>query len=41
MNAAALSRAFIDAFLRRDLDTMLKMIADDVRYELYEHGSGF
>lgn len=34
MTAATLSRTFVDAFLRRDLDTMLSMIAEDVRYEL-------
>ena len=34
MNSAKLSRAFFDAFRRCDLDTMMSMMAEDVRYEL-------
>jgi len=34
MNSAELSRAFFDAFRRSDLDTMMSMMAEDVRYEL-------
>jgi len=34
MNSAESSRALFDAFRRRDLDTMMSMMAEDVRYEL-------
>jgi hypothetical protein len=34
MDSGPLSRAFFDAFRRRDLDTMLSMMAEDVRYEM-------
>lgn len=34
MDSASLSRAFFDAFRRRDLDTMFSMMAEDVRYEM-------
>lgn len=34
MDSGSLSRAFFDAFRRRDLDTMISMMAEDVRYEL-------
>ena len=34
MDSGALSRAFFDAFRRRDLDTMLSMMAEDVCYEM-------
>jgi ketosteroid isomerase-like protein len=34
MNSAELSRAFFDAFRRRDLDALASMMAEDVRYEL-------
>lgn len=34
MDSGALSIAFFDAFRRRDLDTMISMMAEDVRYEM-------
>lgn len=34
MDSGSLSRAFFDAFGRRDLDTMLSMMAEDVCYEM-------
>jgi ketosteroid isomerase-like protein len=34
MDSGDLSRSFFDAFRRRDLDTMLSMMAEDVRYEI-------
>jgi len=34
MDSATLSRDFFDAFRRGDLDTMMSMVAEDVRYEL-------
>jgi ketosteroid isomerase-like protein len=34
MSSAELSRAFFDAFCRHDLDTMMSMMVEDVRYEL-------
>lgn len=34
MNSAELSHDLFDAFCRRDLDAMVSMMADDVRYEL-------
>jgi ketosteroid isomerase-like protein len=34
MDSGSLSRAFFDAFRRRDLDTMISMMAEDVRYEM-------
>jgi hypothetical protein len=34
MDSGDLSRAFFDAFRRRDLDTMISMMAEDVRYEM-------
>jgi ketosteroid isomerase-like protein len=34
MDSGSLSRALFDAFGRRDLDTMIAMMAEDVRYEM-------
>ena len=34
MDSGSLSRAFFDAFRRRDLDAMFSMMAEDVRYEM-------
>jgi len=34
MDSGALSSAFFDAFRRRDLDTMISMMAEDVHYEM-------
>jgi ketosteroid isomerase-like protein len=34
MDSGALSRAYFEAFGRRDLDTMSSMMAEDVRYEM-------
>ena len=34
MDSGALSAAFFDAFRRRDLDSMISMMAEDVRYEM-------
>jgi ketosteroid isomerase-like protein len=34
MDSGDLSRTFFDAFRRRDLDTMISMMAEDVRYEM-------
>jgi len=34
MDAGALSRRFFEAYCRRDLDTMVSMMAEDVCYEM-------